>query len=124
MNGGQENTTDVSSEVQKPPIRAGRPIPKRPDVARVQPPELPGGGKLLLWLGLGCGTFIIVMSVAGALGIYGLISVAKKSGLAEVLAGPPPVLPYGEGPGEIYDHENMPAPPLALSAPAAPSTRL
>jgi hypothetical protein len=85
---------------------------------------LPGGGKLLLWLGLGCVPFIIVMCVVGTLGIYGLVSVIKTSELEKLFAGPPPVLPFGEGPQEVFDPENMPEPPLELSEPPGPATQL
>src|SRR5260370_28501491 len=95
--------TESSGEAPNTSSPAIRPGQKRPDVARVQPPELPGGGKLLLWLGLGCGTFIVVMSVAAGLGIYGLVSVIKTAELEKLFAGPPPVVPFGEGAEEVFD---------------------
>src|SRR5258708_34104000 len=108
MSNPQETKENMAEAAPGAPARWTRPVRRRPDVARVQPPELPGGGKLLLWLGLGCGPFIIVMGVVGGLGVYGLVSLVKKSGVAEVFTGPPPVLPYGEGPGEVFDPENLP----------------
>jgi hypothetical protein len=128
MNDRQDTTTEnsgteFSGEAPNTSSPAIRPAQKRPDVARVQPPELPGGGKLLLWLGLGCGTFIVIVSVAAGLGIYGLVSVIKTAELEKLFAGPPPVVPFGEGPEEVFDPENMPGPPLELSEPAAPATR-
>jgi hypothetical protein len=124
MSGQYEMMSDDSRDSQIAPQPDARPEQKRPNVGRVKPPELPGGGKLLLWLGLGCGTFLIVMSVAVSVGFYGLVSLVKTSELEKLFAGPPPVLPYGEGPGEVFDPENLPEPPLALAEPAAPSTRL
>jgi hypothetical protein len=128
MSDHQETTngisgTEISGGARKTSSPATRPAQRRPDVARVKPPDLPGGGKLLLWLGLGCGTFIVVMSVAAGLGIYGLVSVIKTAELEKLFAGPPPVVPFGEGPEEAFDPENMPEPPLELSEPPAPSTR-
>jgi hypothetical protein len=52
------------------------------------------------------------------------VSVIKTAELEKLFAGPPPVLPFGEGPEEFFDPENMPEPPLELSEPPAPATQL
>jgi predicted esterase len=86
--------------------------------------ERQGNGKLVLWLGLGCLGFVLVVSaMLGGAG-YLLYQVAKERLVAEGSVEAPPPAEFGTLPGEVFDRDHMPAPPLDLPEPAAPASAL
>lgn len=86
--------------------------------------EPAGNGRLLLWLGLGCLGFAAVICAVLGVGGYMLYTTVKERLVAEGIVDAPPPAEYGTLPGEVFDRENMPQPPLNLAAPAAPAAEL